>query len=109
MTPVRPNAGRRNKLQRIDATWKPESVVNCFEIEAAPKTDDGVIGMLSSRLATPYPCSYTGTPFRLTPSAQPGEPGLSHCAKSLSTFAETDSACGRLQAAAIANPPAMLN
>ena len=31
--------------------------VNCFEIDAASKTDAGVIGTPSSRFATPYPRS----------------------------------------------------
>lgn len=68
--------------------------VNCLEIEAAGKTDAGVMGTLNSRLAIPYPRSYTGTPFRLTPRLQPGESDVFHGVNNLSTLAATSSAEG---------------
>src|SRR5215469_12324955 len=59
--------------------------VNCFEMEAAPITVVGVMGMFHSRSAIPYPCSYTIAPLRLTATLQPGERGLLYSANSWST------------------------
>src|SRR5947209_2803063 len=75
--------------------------VNCLDIEAAGKTDAGVMGTLSSRFAMPYPRWYARTPFLLTPKLQPGESDLFHCAKSLSIPEATDSAGDGLAGAAL--------
>src|SRR5436309_3483162 len=47
----------------------------------------------------PYPCSYAGDPYRLTPTLQPGESGRFHSANNLSTLEEVNSAEDRLHAA----------
>ncbi len=62
--------------------------VNCFEIEAALRTDAGVRRTPSSRFAIPYACSWSGVPFRLTPRLQPGESLLFHSENSWSTLVE---------------------
>jgi len=69
--------------------------VNCFEIDAALRTDAGEIGTPRSRLAIPYPRSYSVVPFRLIPTLHPGVPGLLHSAKSRSTlsFDDVDHGC----------------
>jgi hypothetical protein len=69
--------------------------VNCFEMEAALRTDAGEIATASSRLATPYPRSYSVVPFRLIPTLHPGAFGLFHSAKSWSTlrFDDLDVEC----------------
>jgi len=72
--------------------------VNCLDIEAAGKTDAGLMGTPDSRL--PCVCLLVHrTPFLLTPKLQPGESGLFHCAKSLSILEATDSAGDRLAVA----------
>ena len=73
--------------------------VNCLDIEAAGKTDAGVMETPNSRFAMPYPRSYTGNPFRLTPTLQPGESGRFHSTNNLSTLAVLDSVSDRLHAA----------
>src|SRR4051812_1717453 len=69
--------------------------VNCFEIEAALKTVAGEIATARSRLAIPYPRSYSVVPFRLIPTPHPGASGLFHSVNSWSTvpFDEVDVGC----------------
>jgi hypothetical protein len=69
--------------------------VNCFEIDAALRTDAGEIGTPRSRLAIPYPRSYSVVPFRLIATLHPGAPGLFHSAKSWSmlSFDDFDLGC----------------
>ena len=64
--------------------------VNCFETDAALRTDAGEIGTPRSRLAIPYPRSYSVVPFRLIPTLHPGASGLFHSAKSWSTLSFDD-------------------
>src|ERR1700730_12328880 len=75
--------------------------VNCLDIEAAGKTDAGVMGTPNSRFAMPYARSYTRTPFLPTPKLQPGESDRFHSIKSLSILDATDSASDGLAVAAL--------
>ena len=54
--------------------------VNGFVIDARWNTVDVEIGTLRSRLAIPYPCSYSTSPSRLAPTPHPGESVRSHAA-----------------------------
>src|SRR5215471_14677251 len=58
--------------------------VNCLEMEAAGKTVAGVMWIPHSRVAMPYPRSYTRVPFWLTAKLQPGELDVSHSANNAS-------------------------
>src|SRR5438045_5265622 len=83
--------------------------VNCFETEAALKTVAGVIATARSRLAIPYPRSYSVVPFRLTPTLHPGESGLFHSANSRSTVVFDDVDVGCEHAAVVARARAANN
>src|SRR5262245_16692578 len=80
--------------------------VNCFEIDAALKTDAEEIGTPRSRLATPYPCSYSVVPFRPIPMLHPGASGLFHSAKSRSMRSFNDFECCREHAVRVTSASA---
>src|ERR1700738_4885276 len=67
-----------------------------FDTEPMSKTDCGVIATLSSRLAIPYPCSYTIFPPLTTARAHPGELVVFHSAKIRSTLSANS--CGAAEA-----------